>query len=313
MNLHKEMDKMDFQEKTVVTIGNFDGVHRGHEALLRKTVALAKQEGFRPLVFTFENHPMQYLYQKKIEYLNLPSRKLELFALMGVSDTVSVPFDERIMNLSTEQFAQQVLIDRLKAKHVVMGFDSRLGKGQQGKVEYLKEVGEQMGFEVHIMDPVLVDDIRVSSSHIRNLVKQGAVEKATEFLGRPYELEGIVVHGHKLGRKLGFPTANIHIDYPLVLPQKGVYFCRTLMEGQTYDVAVSVGDNPTIEDKGFSIEGHLLNFDDDLYGKTLRLYFMKHLRDEVAFDSLEGLKSQLRSDVWDIQNISLLYTVPMIE
>lgn len=304
MKLHHTIETTNFKRSSVVTIGNFDGMHKGHEALFQKTMQLAKEHQMQSVVFTFANHPLEYVQHKKMEYLNLPQRKLELFDAFGIEDTVQVTFDEQIMNLSTEQFAEQILLDHLNAKHVVMGFDSRLGKGRQGKVEYLKETGEKMGFEVHIVPPVLIDDIRVSSSYIRELVKAGQIERAAVHLGRPYELEGEVIHGKKLGRKLGYPTANIRIEYPLVLPQKGVYYCKTLLGGKAYDVGVSVGDNPTIEGKGFSVEGNILDFDGDLYGQNLRIYFIKRLRDELKFDSLAGLSDRLREDTENIRQLS---------
>lgn len=304
MNLHNNIQTTKFEQPTVVTIGNFDGVHKGHEALFQKTRTLANELKMRSVVFTFANHPMEFVQKKKMEYLNLPKRKLELFSAFGMEDTVQVPFDESIMNLSTEQFAQQILLDKLNARHVVMGFDSRLGKGREGKVEYLQETGEKMGFTVHIVPPVLIDNIRISSSYTRELVKQGQVELSIAHLGRPYELEGTVIHGKKLGRKLGYPTANVQIDYPLVLPKKGVYFCKTILADRVYDVAVSVGDNPTIENKGFSVEGYILDFEGDLYDQTLRLYFIARLRDELKFESLQGLSDQLSEDTKRIRQLS---------
>lgn len=313
LNLHRDISKIHFEGPSVVTIGNFDGVHLGHAALLKKTVELGEKHKTRSVVFTFANHPMEFVQRKKIEYLSLFERKLEIFTLFGISDTVCVPFDERIMDMTTERFSEEILLERLHAKDVVMGFDSRLGKGREGRVEYLKETGERMGFTVHIIEPVLVDEMRVSSSCIRDFIKKGEVESALRYLGRPYELEGEVIHGQKLGRKLGYPTANIRLDYDFVLPKKGVYFCRAILDGKQFDVAVSVGDNPTIENKGFSVEGHLLDFSGDLYGKTLRLQFIRRLRDELKFSSLEDLKEQLGKDTEEIKKCSLLYKKPMIQ
>lgn len=313
MNLHRDISKIHFEGPSVVTIGNFDGVHVGHAALLKKTAELADNNDKRPVVFTFANHPMEFVRQKKMEYLSRFERKLELFSLFGIRDTVCLPFDRKIMNMTTEEFSKEILLDRLRAKDVVMGFDSRLGKGREGKVEYLKETGEKMGFTVHIIDPVLVDGMRVSSSCIRDFIKRGDVEAADRYLGRPYELEGEVIHGHKLGRTLGYPTANIRLDHDFVLPAKGVYFCRSLIDGRNCDVAVSIGDNPTIENKGFSVEGHILDFSGDLYGKTLRLSFIRRLRDEMKFDSVEQLRDQLKKDTEEIKKYSLLYKKAMIK
>lgn len=293
---------MKFSSKTVVTIGNFDGLHIGHRKLIETTLKVAEQKNALPVVFTFQNHPLEFLYDKKIEYITSPVKKLELLEQMGINDVVSIPFNNDIKNMSTEQFSKEVLIDTLNSSDVIMGFDSRLGSGREGKVEYLYETGKDMGFDVHIVPPVLVEGMRVSSSFIRELIRNGEVKRTASYLGREHEIEGTVIHGKKIGRELGFPTANLELTYPVLLPKKGVYYCKILIDSIEYDAAASVGNNPTVKDKGFSVEAHVLGVDMDMYGKTVTLIFKERLRDEMKFNSLQELKFQMDKDVLRIKN-----------
>lgn len=302
MELVSSINDLSFKSKTAVTIGNFDGVHIGHKELINLTTKIANEKNLKSLVFTFENHPIEFLYNKKIERLTSPARKKEIIKELGIDEIVSVEFNYDIKNMTTEEFSQKILINALNASDVIMGFDSRLGNGKEGKVEYLYEVGKKMGFNVHIVDQVLVDNMRVSSSYIREMLKHGEVKRVKHFLGRDYEISGVVVHGKKIGRVLGFPTANIEQDYDVLLPQKGVYYCKVLVDGVYYDGATSVGDNPTVKDKGFSVETHLINFSGDIYGKSIKLFFLDRLRDEMKFSSLEDLKFQMNKDVLKIKN-----------
>lgn len=302
MGLFSSINDLSFKNKTAVTIGNFDGVHIGHKKLIDLTTEIAKEKNLNSVVFTFENHPIEFLYKKKIERLTSPIRKYEIINELGIEEIVSIEFNYDIKNMTTEEFSKKILLDKLNASDVIMGFDSRLGNGKEGKVEYLYEVGKTMGFDVHIVEPVLVDNMRVSSSFIRELLKNGEVKRVKHFLGRDHEVSGVVVHGKKIGRILGFPTANIELDYDVLLPQKGVYYCKVLVDGKYYDGATSIGNNPTVKDKGFSVETHLLNFEGDIYGKTIRLNFLDRLRDEMKFMSLDDLKFQMNKDVLKIKN-----------
>ncbi len=308
MNIYSDLDKINFDNHTVVTIGNFDGVHIGHRELISRTIAISEQKSILPVMFTFSNHPLEFLYKKHIEPLTGFEQKIEIITEMGIKDMVLVPFNNDIKNMSTQEFAQKILIDKLNATDVVMGFDSRLGSGRQGSVEYLYEVGKKLGFHVHIVPAVMVENMRVSSSFIRELIKTGEVKRAQAFLGRQYMFEGRVTHGKKLGRKLGFPTANLQVSKDVLLPKIGVYFCKTKIQDRIYDCAVSVGYNPTVQENSelneVFVEVHILDFDEDIYEKTIKLYFVERLRDEIKFDSIDSLIKQLNTDVLRIRKFS---------
>ncbi|WP_347450819.1 bifunctional riboflavin kinase/FAD synthetase [Acetoanaerobium noterae] len=306
MNIYSSLDNIAFEKPTAVTIGNFDGVHLGHKELINRTIAIGEEKDILPVMFTFSNHPLEFLYKKQIDYLTSFEQKVKIIEQMGINDLVSVPFDYAIKDMSTEVFAKEILLSKLNATDIIMGFDSKLGNGRQGSVDYLYEVGKKLGFDVHIVEPVMIENMRVSSSFIRELIKTGEVKRAEFFLGRKYMLEGKVVHGKKLGRKLGFPTANLEVNQDILLPKRGVYFCKIEVDGKTYDAAVSIGYNPTIQsNKPFQeifVEAHILEFEDDIYGKSVKLYFMDRLRDELKFNSLDDLIRQLNRDVLRIKN-----------
>ncbi len=306
MNLYSDLDKITFTNFTVVTIGNFDGVHLGHKELIKRTLEIADAKHITPVMFTFSNHPLEFLYNKHIEYLTSLQQKIQIIEEMGINDLVCIPFTYDIKNMSTEVFAKEVLINKLNASDIVMGFDSKLGNGRQGSVEYLYEVGQKEGFEVHIVQPKIVENMRVSSSFIRELIKIGDVKRAEFFLGYKYQIEGKVIHGKKLGRKLGFPTANLKIQDNVLLPKRGVYFCKAEIDNKMYDAAVSIGYNPTVQaakkQQEIFVEAHILEFNKDIYDKSIKLYFMDRLRDELKFSSLEELVRQLNRDMLRIKN-----------
>lgn len=306
MNIYSNLDNISFINSTVVTIGNFDGVHLGHKELIKQTIEIAKTKGITPVMFTFSNHPLEFLYNKQIEYLTSFEQKIKIVEKMGINDFVSIPFTYDIRNMSTEIFSREILTKKLNASDIVMGFDSKLGSGRQGSVDYLYEVGQREGFQVHIIDPIIIENMRVSSSFIRELIKNGDVKRAEFFLGHKYEIKGTVIHGKKLGRKLGFPTANLEINNNILLPKRGVYFCKAEVESKLYDAAVSIGYNPTVQankqNPEIFVEAHILEFDNDIYEKSVTLHFMDRLRDELKFSSLEELIRQLNKDMLRIKN-----------
>jgi len=306
LNIYSSLENIAFEKPTAVTIGNFDGVHLGHKELINKTIAIGEKKDIIPVMFTFSNHPLEFLYDKQIDYLTSFEQKIKIIEQMGMKNIVSIPFSYEIKDMSTQMFAKEILINKLKATDIIMGFDSKLGNGRQGSVDYLYELGQKKGFEVHIVQPVMIENMRVSSSFIRELIKTGEVKRAEYFLGRKYMLEGKVVHGKKLGRKLGFPTANLEINQNILLPKRGVYFCKIEIDNKIYDSAVSIGYNPTVQsNKAYQeifVEAHILEFEDDIYGKSVKIYFMDRLRDELKFNSLEDLVRQLNRDVLRIKN-----------
>jgi riboflavin kinase / FMN adenylyltransferase len=272
-----------------VAIGTFDGVHLGHREVIRGA----------DTVLTFDPHPMSVIRPEATPKLisTFPVKR-DLIAELGVEELVVIPFDKSFSEQSAEDFVQHVLLDRLGAAEVSVGENFRFGKGARGTPEFLSEHDE---FETRVVPLVEAAGETVSSSHIRGLVAAGEVDQAAEFLGRPFLFEGEVVHGDKRGRELGMPTANLVPDDAYVTPGHGVY----AGSANGYPAAVNVGVRPTFETgRGLLVEAHLLDFDGDLYGQTLRIAFLNRLRGEKRFDSVDELVAQMKRDVEDARRIT---------
>jgi riboflavin kinase/FMN adenylyltransferase len=277
-----------------VAVGTFDGVHRGHREVIAGS----------DTVVTFEPHPLSVIAPARTpQLLTTLERKAELVAGLGVEELVVVPFDEAFAALTADEFVDVVLAERLGATHVSVGENFRFGHGAEGDADRLAADGR---FETRVMPLLEVDGEVVSSSHIRGLVLGGAVEYADELLGAPFTLTREVVHGDKRGRELGFPTANLLPADGFVTPGHGVYACRaTIASGETYPAATSVGVRPMfVTGRGELIEAFLLDFDTDLYGQPLRLEFLKRLRGEKRFESVDALVEQMRRDVDEARAIA---------
>ncbi|MBU1451004.1 MAG: bifunctional riboflavin kinase/FAD synthetase [Proteobacteria bacterium] len=285
--------------RPVITIGNFDGVHLGHQALFAKAIERAKAVEGTALAVTFEPHPIRVLRPA----VNLPlitplDQKLELMAQSGLDITPCLRFDQDFARLSADAFVDKLLVGRLGAAEVVVGYDFAFGHKGLGDLELLCSKGEKWGFAVHVVGPVIVDGRPVSSTRVRQEVADGNMEAARRLLGRHYRVAGRVVAGHgRGGRLLGFPTANLRVSDEL-LPGPGVYAVMVeLAGGRHLKGANNIGNNPTFDDGALSVETHLLDFDGDLYGQDIRLHFVERLRGEKRFDSAEELKAQIGRDI----------------
>jgi riboflavin kinase / FMN adenylyltransferase len=277
-----------------VAVGTFDGVHRGHREVIRGA----------DTVLTFDPHPLSVIAPRRApKLLTTLERKAELVSALGVQELVVLPFDEDFALVSADEFVSRVLVERLCATHVSVGENFRFGHGAQGDAERL---AAEERFETRIVPLLEVDGEVVSSSHIRGLVLGGAVEYADALLGAPYTIVREVVHGDKRGRELGFPTANLLPQDGYVTPGHGVYACRaTVASGEAYTAATNVGVRPMfVTGRGELIEAYLLDFDGDLYGQPLRLEFLKRLRGEKRFDSVEALVAQMGEDVDEARAIA---------
>jgi riboflavin kinase / FMN adenylyltransferase len=299
---HIEEPKLS-ASRTVVTLGNFDGVHLGHQALIRHTVEEGKRLGVPSVVLTFEPHPLKLLAPARAPKLILLHKdKMRLFQSFGVDIVVIQNFDESFAALEAPDFVRSFLVERLRSKKLWVGRDLRFGKGRKGTVENLVQWGTRYDFEVGMVEPIVVDQERVSSSRIRQLVEEGRVEEATPLLGRYHFVSGKVVSGHRRGRELGFPTANI-ASRNEVLPQDGIYATLLQIGEESLSSVSSVGVNPTFGPAARTIESFVLNFDRSIYGESVRLSFVKRIREEKKFDSVEQLISQMRGDVTAAQSI----------
>ena len=289
---------MSIKEK-VIALGFFDGVHLGHAALLRRTVEAAAQRGVTPAVFTFDRPPKEVVTGVPCPLINSAEDRRELVRrLYGIQEVIMVPFDREMMATPWDKFVTDILVGRYHAVHLVAGHDHHFGHKNQGSPELLLEKCAEPGLGCDIIPKVEVGGITVSSTYIRRLVELGQISRANRFLGHPHTLTGSVRHGRGIGSSRLYPTANLIIPPHVLVPSHGVYVTRaTLPEGASYAAVTNVGTRPTVNNgTDITVEACLLDFEGDLYGKTLRLEFFEHLRDEVRFDSLDALKAQIAAD-----------------
>ena len=286
------------QQPTVLTIGTFDGVHLGHQKIIERVVATARQEGLLATIFTFFPHPrMVVQHDKSLKLIHTLEEKKQLLQRLGVDLLVVQPFNEAFAQLTAEEFVSTILVQHLNVKKVIIGYDHRFGRNRTANINDMRLFGEKYGFAVEEISVQEVDEVSVSSTKIREALNKGDVTTAEHYLGAPYSLTGTVVHGLKLGRTLGYPTANIQVteDYKLI-PKDGVYAVYSYIGAQKVYGMMSIGKNPTIEGKGASIEVYFFDFNGDLYDRELTIYFVKYLREERKFSSVALLKKQLQDD-----------------
>jgi riboflavin kinase/FMN adenylyltransferase len=281
----------------VVTIGNFDGLHLGHQEIIAHAIALAKNIGGETVALTFDPHPVRLLHPELYIPLIAPYRKkMMLLEKCGVDCTINLPFTQDIAQFSAERFIQDIVVNRIAPSWVVIGFNFTFGKGRSGTAVELKKMGERLGFGVEIVPPHTVAGELVSSTRIRDLIQQGEITAANRMLGMHHFILGTVIHGHARGKGLGFPTANLEITGDLY-PKAGVYAVTVMVDGEQYQGVVSIGTNPTFQDKEFAVEVFLFDYQGDLYGKELQVNFVARIRDEVTFPSPEALVRQIERDV----------------
>lgn len=291
------------QGKRVVALGFFDGVHKGHGALLRRAAEVAEEMGAIPAAFTFDAHPTQVILGQSSPLLTTPAERTDLMRrLYGIREVIVAPFDHNMMHLNWQDFVTELLVNRHGAAHLVAGHDYRFGYRGEGTPEKLKQLCTELGIGCDIIPPVEVDGIRISSSYIRALVAQGEVERAMDFLGHPHTLTDQVRHGKKIGTRLGFPTMNLQIPAGSVIPAFGVYATRVWIDDKSYLAATNVGVRPTVgDDRPVTVEGSLMDFSGDLYEKTVRMEFYRLIRPEQKFDSLDALRAQIARDVQQVR------------
>jgi riboflavin kinase/FMN adenylyltransferase len=282
---------------SAVALGAFDGIHLGHRAILGTAVALARQGKIRALACTFDRHPMEVLQPDRAPMpITTLEERLELIAGTGIDTTVVIPFTPAVASVEAKAFVQDVLIGTLEAREIVVGFNHRFGRGARGDAQLLESLAAPLGFRAHIVPAFLVDGVAVSSSEIRAALQRGDLPNAERLLGRPYSIRGEVVRGAGRGRTLGFPTANVKTERPLGLPV-GVYVCRLLAGGRQHQAVVNVGYRPTFGETDLSVEAHVLDFAGDLYDQSVTLTFLRRLREERKFPSVDALKEQIALDV----------------
>lgn len=286
-------------ERRVIAMGFFDGVHRGHAALLNRTREVAQERGVTSTVLTFENHPDELVFGRKTPLINtLADRRRMIARDYGIQEIISLPFDREMMHTPWEVFAEELLVRRLKAVHVVCGHDFVFGDRGLGTAQKLMQRCKQLGITCDVMDEVLWKGVPVSSTRIRGLLQGGYVEQANELLGHRHFITGTVVYGKQLGRTIGVPTANVRLPEGMLLPALGVYATEVVLEdGRRYQAVTNVGVCPTVDqDTGITIEPWLLDFKGDLYHQYLRIEFCKFLRTERRFRDLDELKTEIHKN-----------------
>lgn len=295
--------KLDFP---VVTIGTFDGVHIGHQKILSRIIELARKHAGRTVLITFWPHPRFVLNNDNndLKLLSTFEEKASYLRKLGIEHLVKIPFTKSFSENSSDEFIQKILVDKIGTKKLVIGYDHKFGKNREGSFEHLKANEALYGFEVEEISRQDIDDVGVSSTKIRKALAEGEIDIANEYLGRFYSLAGKVIQGRQLGRDLGFPTANIQLtdSYKLV-PGDGVYAVEVMHKAHLYHGMLNIGYRPTVDGISKVMEVHIFNFDENIYSHELRIFFVKKIRQEKKFSSVEELKVQLVSDKKAAQKI----------
>jgi riboflavin kinase/FMN adenylyltransferase len=298
LKIYQSLNEFKPSRKTIVTLGTFDGVHLGHNVILDKICKSAKQENLESVLLTFFPHPRLIVSNdSEIKMLNTMAEKAMLLEQKGIQNFIIHPFDKLFSELSPREFVEQILIKQLNIQKIIIGYDHKFGKNRAADFNDLIAFGKEFGFEVEEIPAKQVDEVAVSSTKIRNSLLEGNISLANDYLGYSYMLSGIVIKGNQLGRTIGFPTANIEVseNYKLI-PKNGVYIVSAIVNNQTIFGMMNIGIKPTLGDNIPTIEVHLLDFSEDIYGQEIQVNVIERLRDEQKFESFEALKSQLEID-----------------
>ena len=303
MRVIKGTNKIKNLKSPVLALGNFDGVHLGHQAILKKAMERADEIGGDSAVFTFDPHPVKVLAPEKYLPLITPTeKKIKLIEELGLSAIIFAEFNLDFANINPRRFVNDILIEQVGAKEVVVGFNYAFGKGREGGIDFLRGLAGDYGFKLHVVEPVTTGGAVVSSSKVREAIWAGKAGLATMLLGRPYGMEGVVVAGNKRGTTLGFPTANIGTNGEL-FPKSGVYAAVLVLNGERYKAVANVGKHPTFPDDPFSVEAHIFDFNSDIYGEKVDLLFVERIRDDMAFPTPTDLVEQIKKDVLKAKEI----------
>jgi riboflavin kinase/FMN adenylyltransferase len=303
MELFQAEEKIPYSS-TVVALGNFDGLHIAHMKIIHRAIDHARATGAKSGILLFEDHSESVIGNREVSLITPNEAKLELLAREHPDFVYLKKFTPEFMHLTPRQFVGR-LVERLHIKAVCVGYDYRFGYRAEGDVEALRRLGGEFGFEVFVTEAVHLEGHIVSSTYIRELIHRGEMRRAEAFLGRRFCVEGRVVHGLKNGRKMGFPTANVDYDPFMAIPKEGVYAGVSYVGGGRYKSVVNVGKNPTFDAQKTTIESHILDFDQDIYGEYIRISFCERLRGDQRFDSMQALSEQIRRDKESVMQMDL--------
>ena len=299
MKIYTDISQFTPLKKAVVTIGTFDGVHIGHQELLRKLRESAKSVGAETVILTFFPHPRMIIHPEDqgIRLINTVKEKIELLEAMGIDHLIITPFTRDFSNLSPEEYIEEILVKRIGTTKISIGYDHRFGKDRAGSLADLNKLAPKFGYEVEVIPEQDIQQAAVSSTRIRQALLTGDIVSATELLGHTFSLEGRVIRGDQIGRTLGYPTANLYVEEPYkLIPADGIYSAYTYVEGKKYEGMAYIGHRPTVNGMSRNIEVNIFDFDEEIYGQIIRIDFDAFIRPDKKFNSLEELTVQLGLD-----------------
>ncbi|MDF2451450.1 MAG: bifunctional riboflavin kinase/FAD synthetase [Bacteroidota bacterium] len=300
MHIYHHISELTSLSNSIVTIGTFDGVHKGHQKIISRLVELKQKQGGETVLFTFDPHPRKILFpeQKDLKLITTTAEKCELLKQYGIDHVLVFPFTKEFSQMNANDYISDIISKGLKTKTLVIGYDHRFGSNREGSIETLKQLAPVYHFEVEEISAQEINQLNISSTRIRKAIEEGDIKTANDYLGYAFFISGEVVKGKQLGRTLGYPTANIYIkDEDKLIPKIGVYAVNVILHDSIYKGMLSIGYNPTTDtDHNIKIEVNIFDFDQEIYGQELRLEFVKRIRDEKKFANLEELKHALASD-----------------
>ena len=308
VRIYKGIDELGEFKNSVVTIGTFDGVHKGHQKILSRLNKLADEISGESILFTFYPHPRMVVFpdNHNLKLIQTIDEKIDSLEKLGLDNLIIYPFTKAFSRLTAFEFVRDILVEKLKVKILVIGYDHQFGRNREGDLEFLKETAKIFDFKVEEISAEEVQEVNVSSTKIRQSLLEGDIEKTNGFLGRPFRYSGVVVEGQKIGRTIGFPTANIEIkNQHKILPKDGVYAVRVQIGGALIDGMMNIGMNPTVlakESLEKKVEVHLFDFNTEVYGEHVAVFLYRYIRKEKTFSNLEALKSQLNDDSKKVRN-----------
>ncbi|MEZ5054180.1 MAG: bifunctional riboflavin kinase/FAD synthetase [Chitinophagales bacterium] len=306
MQVHKGIHHLPTFKNAVLTIGTYDGVHFGHQQIIKRINDIAKEIEGESVMLTFDPHPRLILNpnDNKLKLISTIDEKEELLEEFGLNHLVIVEFSKEFASTDAEEYVEKILVQNFHPKRIVIGYDHRFGKGRQGNIDLLRQLAPKYGYEVEEIPAQTLDEISISSTKVRNALLDGDIQQANEFLAHQFTIKGKVVHGDKIGRILGFPTANIEISNPhKLIPASGVYAVKLKIEDTFYKGALSIGYRETVFDNSsLTIEVFILDFDGDLYNKEIDMIFVQYLRPQIKYENWDLLKEQIEKDVIAVRN-----------
>lgn len=293
--------KIEYKKEAYIGLGNFDGIHIAHKKILNHLVTQSKKDGVESVVLLFKEHTLNSLNEKQPKVLTSLEQKIEILESIGIDQVYLINF-EKIKSLSPNDFLEKFLIENLNIKGIFVGFDYKFGKNAKGNINTLNEYSKKHNLKIFIQESIKIDGDVVSSTLIKNLIENNNLEKAEKLLDRPYYIIGEVINGKKLGKKLGYPTANIKLLVNYAIPKSGVYNSEVIVKNKSYKAATSLGKNITLDEKIDKIEAHILNFNETIYGEKISIRFIEKIRDMLKFETLDELTVQMKKDVLKIGN-----------